>query len=66
MIFKDGSYQVQELLIKNKGGELKFKIYEEGTSEGYAVYLDVEEVRALRDYLTSVLPLQPSRLRSKP
>jgi hypothetical protein len=46
-------FEIDDLVIKNKGDQLKFKIYD---GEGAAVYLDVEEVRKLRDYLTSVLP----------
>jgi hypothetical protein len=50
-----GSFNLHdEFVVRHKGDQLKFKIYDGGESS--VAYLNVEEVRRLRDYLTSVLP----------
>lgn len=59
--FKGGEcFESGELLVKHKGCQLKFHIYNEGEEDlSNSEYLDVAEARRLRDYLDRVLPGNP-------
>ena len=47
---------IGDLVVKHKGDQLKFKIYDSDSSEGFAEYLSVSDATQLRDYLSSVIP----------